>query len=220
MNKNIIAVTADLKRCSVAIRYEGEIFEKNENADAATHLVSIVCDLIREKKIVLEKLSEVVTASGPGSFTGIRVAHSFVKGFSTALKIPAKSTSYFDIILNMALRQSDGTTDFKNSLVLIKNEKGQFYYCLSTEGKSSYGVTNQDNVVHLIKDFPSQSLHLIGDEDSLCSTTSLIPTISEISEKISSRHIIQNFKFASNLINLYENMNFSNSVQPLYINVR
>lgn len=220
MKKNIIAVTADLKRCSIAIRYGGEIFERNENADATTHLVSIADDLIHEKKVAIENLSEVVTASGPGSFTGIRVAHSFVKGLSMALKVPAKSASYFNIMLNMARQQSNYATDFQNSLILIKNEKGQFYYCLSTSGNSNYGVTNQDSLVHLLKDFPPQSLHLIGDEDSLGLATSLAPVISEISKKISSRHIIQNFKRASNLINLCESLNFSNSVKPLYINVR
>ena len=86
---NILAVTAELKGCSIACKFEGKVFELNENLDSSTYLVKLAQDFCEKYGIDLTKIDRIITASGPGSFTGIRTAQSFVKGLSFALKIPA-----------------------------------------------------------------------------------------------------------------------------------
>ena len=98
---NKLAVTASLKQCSVAIRYDGNVYQKNENADSSTYLVEIIRQTFEQFNLDIKAINEIITTSGPGSFTGIRAAQSCVKGLSFALKIPATCVTYFDVIKNL-----------------------------------------------------------------------------------------------------------------------
>ncbi|MDR2794581.1 MAG: tRNA (adenosine(37)-N6)-threonylcarbamoyltransferase complex dimerization subunit type 1 TsaB, partial [Holosporaceae bacterium] len=120
----LLAVTACLKRCSAAIVRDGIIGEKNLNADASSNFVGIVSDLLRENNIDVKKINGIITASGPGSFTGIRIAQSFTKGMAFSLKIPAVSVDYFDVIDSIYRRQCG---DDSARITLIESEKNQLY---------------------------------------------------------------------------------------------
>lgn len=143
---NILAVTAELKRCSIACKFAGKVFELNENLDSSTYLVKLAQDFCEEHCIDLTKIDRIITASGPGSFTGIRTAQSFVKGLSLALKIPAVCTSYFQVIKDM-FGQKNGF------VAIIKSAKNQaYFYNFSTK---DFGVCPYDQ---LPTDLP-----LVGD---------------------------------------------------------
>jgi tRNA threonylcarbamoyl adenosine modification protein YeaZ len=129
--KNILAVTACLKRCSIAVYYENNLYECNEDSDASSNLVGLADDFIKSNSIDLKKIDGIITAAGPGSFTGIRAAQSFAKGLALALKLPSASASYFDVIKNCS--------GLDNPIVVIKSEKGQVYYQINEEiGISDY----------------------------------------------------------------------------------
>ena len=118
---NILAVTAELKRCSIACRFNGQVFELSKDLDASTYLVKFAQDFFENHNIDLAKIDRIITASGPGSFTGIRTAQSFVKGLSLALKIPAVCASYFHVIKDMFGQE-------KNFVAIIKSVKNQAYF--------------------------------------------------------------------------------------------
>ncbi|MDR0555959.1 MAG: tRNA (adenosine(37)-N6)-threonylcarbamoyltransferase complex dimerization subunit type 1 TsaB [Holosporaceae bacterium] len=120
--KNVLAVSACLKRCSVAISYGGNLYEVNEHIDAAANLVWLADTLVKSNKIDLGRIDGIIAASGPGSFTGIRVALSFAKGLALALRLPATSVSYFDIIRSLC-----SGVDYQNVLVAVKGEGNTVY---------------------------------------------------------------------------------------------
>lgn len=143
---NILAVTAELKGCSIACKFEGKVFELNENLDSSTYLVKLAQDFCEKYGIDLTKIDRIITASGPGSFTGIRTAQSFVKGLSFALKIPAVCASYFQVIKDMFGQE-------KGYVAIIKSAKNQaYFYNFST---NDFGVCPYDQ---LPTDLP-----LVGD---------------------------------------------------------
>ena len=98
--KNILAITANLASCSIAILYKNKLIELNANANSTSHLAWLAQKFLDDNSIDPKEIDGVITTSGPGSFTGIRAAQSFVKGFAFTLKIPAVSVSYFDVIDN------------------------------------------------------------------------------------------------------------------------
>ncbi len=192
--KNILAVTASLKRCSVAIRYNDKLYEINENADAATNLVFLADELCKANNIDIKKLSGVITVSGPGSFTGIRVAQSFAKGIALACKIPSVSIDYFEVIRKMYDK------DCKDLVGVIKSEKNQAYYKLFDSGE--VGVASYEKLLQL---FP-QDFIAIGEE---------VPIISDLNFKE-----IKDFRDAKNLLQFENLLGENSSVSPLYINAK
>jgi tRNA A37 threonylcarbamoyladenosine modification protein TsaB len=137
-NFNVLAITACLKRCSIAIAYDGELFEVNEYIDAPKNLVFLTDELIKSKGVDLRRINGVITVSGPGSFTGIRTAQSLTKGIAFSMKIPAASVSYFDVIQHIYLNaspeklQMTATTkrEAKLLLIVIRDEGDRLFYSL------------------------------------------------------------------------------------------
>ncbi|MBO4405622.1 MAG: tRNA (adenosine(37)-N6)-threonylcarbamoyltransferase complex dimerization subunit type 1 TsaB [Alphaproteobacteria bacterium] len=204
--KNVLAVTADLKRCSIAVKFEGQVFEVNENVNSPTYLVKLVQDLCSQNQIDLKKIDRVVTTSGPGSFTGIRTAQSFVKGIALALKIPAACASYFHVIKNL-FGQKFGRE--RQPVAIIRSEKNQVYfYDFATE---NFGVS------------PYESLEkMISAEKSTTQTSMAQPLagdkIDEVLQNTEREFFeINNYKDAKNFLELTD---FQSKVVPLYINAR
>ena len=125
--KNVMAISATLKYCSIAVSYEGKLYEIEEYIDAASNLVWLADSLIKLHRIDLQKIDEIIAASGPGSFTGARVAQSFAKGVALSVKIPVMSATYFDVIDNIVRHR------FLNAIIIIKSEKNQIYYKVNDE---------------------------------------------------------------------------------------
>ena len=92
----------------VNLTKEGEVLETLINDDTKQHaafLHTSIREILQTRKIDIKKLDAIGVSSGPGSYTGIRVALSAAKGLCFALNIPlitfnslellARSAAYF-----------------------------------------------------------------------------------------------------------------------------
>jgi tRNA threonylcarbamoyladenosine biosynthesis protein TsaB len=82
--------------------HEGEIevlgqVELEGRSYSAT-LVDAVAELLSENKIDLSKLAAIVAVNGPGSFTGVRVGLSAVKGLAEPAQIPVVAVSRLEVL--------------------------------------------------------------------------------------------------------------------------
>lgn len=210
---NIIAITACLKRCSVAIKYKSKIFERNEDVDVPTYLAFILENLIKDNDIDLKKIDGIITAAGPGSFTGIRTAQSLSKAIALTLGIPAASVAYFDVIEHLSEGYSivsDSSSHSKNreKILVIKSEKNQAYYREEVgkgRGEIKEGVTDFKDLIEKTK---KESSILVGED------------IPEISREIPEREYIKinNFRMAANFLGFYQRISPTSLIKPLYLN--
>jgi tRNA threonylcarbamoyl adenosine modification protein YeaZ len=215
----ILAVTACLKRCSAALKFSNRVFVSNEEIDAAENLVWLVGDLAKSNGIDIKNICKIITASGPGSFTGIRVAQSFAKATALVLKIPAASISYFDVI-NYLYENSGGKTG-GDKLIVIKSEKGHAYFrkiftdapenYFGNNISSEYGVSSFDNFEEKIRSADGKKIVLIGDAAENIAD-SLEPGLIEDCKNIS------DFKNAEHLLSFSEQVSEKSRIEPLYIN--
>lgn len=93
----ILAVETATNICSVAFQNKkGEVFEKRtERKGSHSELLFIfVRELMEEHAFQLKNLDAVLVSSGPGSYTGLRIAASAIKGmfFGLNVKIYAGNT--------------------------------------------------------------------------------------------------------------------------------
>lgn len=80
------------KACSVALSGNGKLISlREELAEEYSHsekLTIFIQEVIAESGITLKDLNAVSVASGPGSYTGLRIGVSTAKGLCYALEIP------------------------------------------------------------------------------------------------------------------------------------
>jgi tRNA threonylcarbamoyladenosine biosynthesis protein TsaB len=87
----ILSLDSTTAFCSVAIHLDGELID-NEMSDeprsASSQLAVMIKKVVSRSGMSQKNLSAVAISSGPGSYTGLRIATSTAKGLCFALHIP------------------------------------------------------------------------------------------------------------------------------------
>ncbi len=106
MSNYILHIETATKVCSVGLSLNGELIAlKETSSDQYIHGESLnlyIQDVLSQAKIKINHLSAVSISSGPGSYTGLRIGVSTVKGLCYALSIPLISISTLDSIYLLA----------------------------------------------------------------------------------------------------------------------
>lgn len=92
MNTYILHLETATKVCSVALSLNGQIKQLKEIQEAGfshgENLTLLIEEILKSEGITANQLSAVSIASGPGSYTGLRIGVSTAKGLCYALSIP------------------------------------------------------------------------------------------------------------------------------------
>ena len=99
----ILNIETSTKTCSISIGENGSLFGfkeiKSEKFVHGEKLHQMIKDLVNEKKISLSDISAIAVASGPGSFTGLRIGVASAKGLAYALNVPLISIITTDLMV-------------------------------------------------------------------------------------------------------------------------
>jgi len=88
----ILHIETSTKVCSIALSKNGELVQLKEiNEDGYVHgemITLFIQDVVGREQIEMKQLAAISVASGPGSYTGLRIGVSTAKGLCYALGIP------------------------------------------------------------------------------------------------------------------------------------
>ena len=99
-NENILAIDCSGKELNLGLRYGDDRMVKLSIEASRSHgqlIIEKISNLLKSAEIKVEQLRALVVSTGPGSFTGLRIALAAAKGMATALNIPAVGVSLFEI---------------------------------------------------------------------------------------------------------------------------
>ncbi len=88
---NLLAVDTSTTSCSVALFGGGRLMSERTVTDGRTHsihLLPLIHDLFERSRWSLADLNAIAVTRGPGTFTGLRIGISTVKGLAAAARIP------------------------------------------------------------------------------------------------------------------------------------
>ncbi len=97
----ILGVESSATAASVAIYSDGKIIAQCFSNTGLTHsqtLLPMVEDTLKTANISLNDVDYIAVSNGPGSFTGVRIGVSAVKGMAQPLKIPCIEISTLEAI--------------------------------------------------------------------------------------------------------------------------
>ncbi len=92
----ILAFESSAKPASVALLRDGSLLSQYSQCSALTHsrtLLPMAEDMLRNAELTLKDVDLFAVAHGPGSFTGIRIGVSAVKGLAWASEKPCVGVS-------------------------------------------------------------------------------------------------------------------------------
>ncbi len=127
---NLLAVDTSGLGCSVAVTTEDRLLTElnlRNNETHSKHLMSIIESLLRIAGMKPPDIDAFVVSRGPGSFTGLRIGLSTVKGLALSLGKPLVGVSSLD-----ALTQGIVHMGRKNICAMIDARKDEVFTALYT----------------------------------------------------------------------------------------
>jgi tRNA threonylcarbamoyladenosine biosynthesis protein TsaB len=131
MNKIVLGIETSGVLCSVAWMLQDRILlELNiEKPNIhATLLADLIAESFTKLKIERNDIGLVAVASGPGSFTGLRIGMSYAKGFCYGRNIPIIGVTNFEILAKQA------SLDITSVHTLIYAKHGRYYLGIFEDG--------------------------------------------------------------------------------------
>ena len=86
---NVLAIDTTTDICSFSLAVNNKIIDSNDKIIESSHtkyLANNIDSLIKKNTFSISNLDYILLSIGPGSYSGLRVGSSFVKGLSYAIK--------------------------------------------------------------------------------------------------------------------------------------
>lgn len=143
-------------------RIIAESFVNTKQTHSQT-LLPMVEDMLKNSGVTLEQIDRIAVTSGPGSFTGIRIGVSAVKGLSYALNIPCVGVSTLHAL-------AYNLVGFEGIACAVMDARcNQFYNALFTiEGNVPKRITpdraiSAEELSEELKAYANSRIILVGD---------------------------------------------------------
>ena len=150
MNKNFVAVDTSGNYLTVVAGKGGEFFAVSIPDCLMKHSVSVmpaVDEVLKKANMSLEECDFFSAVVGAGSFTGIRIGISIVKGFSLAYNKPSLPITSFDV-------SAYNRVDEGKLLCLVDALHDSYYVCGYEKGEVTYppAYLSEEEVLALVKE--------------------------------------------------------------------
>jgi tRNA threonylcarbamoyladenosine biosynthesis protein TsaB len=152
----LLAIDTSTECASVALVTQG-VFSGMEQPAQRQHaqlLLPMIEKLLVDADLRLDQLDGIVFGRGPGSFTGLRITCSVVKGLAYAHSLPVFPVSSLAAIANEAIHQQK-TYPNQAVLAMIDARMNQVYWaCYTSDGEVREEQVSNAPDIKLAGDFP------------------------------------------------------------------
>ena len=175
--ENILAIDTSSKILRLGLQFGSDrCLKLNEPVEKSHGQIFIrkVQDILDSAGLKIEQLDAIIVCTGPGSFTGLRIALSAAKGFAAALNIPVIGISLFDIA-NYKLK--DNSSNYKLIMPYIRDE-----YFIAERKNNIFNpdITTTikiDEILNLIESCPIVAIGLNFENEQISDTSKKFRTI-------------------------------------------
>lgn len=122
MKQYFLIIDSSENICSVSIFEDHHLICESiseESNDASSRLTLHIENVISQAKISLESLSAIGVFSGPGSYTGLRIAVSTAKGLCYSLEKPMIGINTLEAMANGFIKQNLMSLNSKESIIFL-----------------------------------------------------------------------------------------------------
>lgn len=170
----IIHLETSTKVCSVAISENGKpkdsITEKAESFAHSERLNILIHDLLSRNNLNFEDLNAVSVASGPGSYTGLRIGVSTAKGLCFALGLPLIAIDSLQSLAHVAIERKIVETHPSIYLCMIDARRMEAFTAIYDDQlypikPIAAEIFNSDYLTEVESHIP---IYLIGDAQVKC----------------------------------------------------
>jgi len=142
--KKILGIETSQTACSVAILQGEDIISHHEIAprQQAKTVLSVVDKTLTQANLSLNELDAIAFGSGPGSFTGLRIAAGVAQGLAYSASLPVIPVSSLQVVAQSVYE----STRIPHVVVAIDARLDEVYWGAYTLDEDSGLMKGEDNV--------------------------------------------------------------------------
>ena len=187
----ILNIETATKNCSVSLAKDGQTIAlkelATENFSHAEKLHVFIDEVLSQAKVTLQDLSAVAVSKGPGSYTGLRIGVSSVKGFCYALNIPMIAVDTLTSLAHQINVESGiiiPMIDARRMEVYSAffNSKWEEIRETQAEVIDENSYTEISEVIHLVGDGALKLKEILTDEKFIFHDNVVFPSANEMSK--------------------------------------
>jgi len=151
----ILGIDTSNKIASVAVFENKSKLGEKFSDDQKTHsekVLPLIDSLLKELRIGIKEIDEFVVCTGPGSFTGIRIGVSLVKGMAEGTFKPVVGVTALEGLLNTVEGNACAIIDARHDNVYAQ-------YRINNE----YSEPDCVNINELLEKLPDENITFVGD---------------------------------------------------------
>lgn len=152
--KNLLAIDTSGQRLKLAVSFGGDRLVKSDEIIEKSHgqfLLKKIGELFQSAGLEKTELDAIIVATGPGSFTGLRIGIAAAKGMAVVFGIPIAGVSLFDIA---AYRLKDENRPVS---VIVPLKRDEFFVVEIHNGEYAVDriqVSTRRRLPEMVKDNP------------------------------------------------------------------
>ncbi|MDR0228389.1 MAG: tRNA (adenosine(37)-N6)-threonylcarbamoyltransferase complex dimerization subunit type 1 TsaB [Flavobacteriaceae bacterium] len=189
----ILNIETATKNCSVSLSVDGEVLAIKEIAEEsfshAEKLHVFVEELLSENNKTFNDLSAIAVSQGPGSYTGLRIGVSAVKGLCYGLSIPMIALDTLEVLARQ-LRITEGVIvsmiDARRMEAFCSVFSADYISLGSVEAKviesSSFEELFNNKTIHLVGDGAPKCKEVLNDAKFVYHDEIIYPSAKEMVE--------------------------------------
>lgn len=153
----ILAFDTSTELCSCALTCDGEVFlrERNAGQSHSEILLPMIDSLLAENGLRVSALDAIAFGSGPGSFTGLRIACGVAQGLALGANLPVIAITSL-----LALAEGQGT---RKVIACVDARMGEIYHAAYESEGDDWVCVAQPSLCR-----PDDSPQLSGENWSGC----------------------------------------------------
>lgn len=126
---NLLAIETATLHLSVALWCDGHVLERGERVaqGGAERLLPWVAQLLAEAGLSMKQLDAIAFGSGPGGFTGLRLACGVAQGLACGLDLPAIGIGSLDALAYEARQKIDEKATSPEIFACLDARMGEVY---------------------------------------------------------------------------------------------
>ncbi|MCU7496357.1 MAG: tRNA (adenosine(37)-N6)-threonylcarbamoyltransferase complex dimerization subunit type 1 TsaB [Ignavibacteria bacterium] len=137
-NKPVLAVETSGELCSAAVYFDDSRYTEINLMLKHVHsekLIEVVDEVLKSAGVGLNEVQAVAVSSGPGSFTGLRIGMSAVKGLAIGAELPVIPVPTFEAL---AFQASGYLPEGSKFIIANKVNLEELYYAKFISTKEGY----------------------------------------------------------------------------------
>jgi tRNA threonylcarbamoyladenosine biosynthesis protein TsaB len=162
----LLHIDASSDTCSIAISSNGKLLNQKLGKEARNHASAInlmIAQSLEEINISISDIAAVVVCSGPGSYTGLRIALATAKGICYAANKPMLMNDKLGLLALKAPGSSPENAARNTAAILVAREKEYFISIYNNSYMCTLEPTHvtEEELPEILKGI--ENLHIISN---------------------------------------------------------